>query len=189
MLALYHLPSRSIPFLLMFVIMGSSYAEESLLYTPQPEHKLLKRFAGDWQFIKKSVPEVGDPESIGSGEISAEMLGDFFVISKWRGEVYDAEFTAVQTLGFDAQKKKYTGAWTDSIMSHLWQIEGSAAVSGKKMTLLAKGPSPGGEITTFREIYEFKSQDSITVVAEMMLEDGKWVAFMTTDLSRKTNPR
>ena len=174
-----------IPCMLILLAVPSAPAEESPLYAPQPEHGLLKRFYGEWRYVKKSVPERGDPQVLGSGELSAELLGDFFVVSRWKGDAYGDQYNAVQTIGFDTSKKKYTGTWVDSIMSHLWQFDGSLDESGKMMTLVAQGPSPDGETTTFRERYQFNSPDSITVFAETLMDDGKWVRFITTKLTRK----
>jgi hypothetical protein len=66
-----------------FVLWGvkMSSAQESKLYTPQPEHELLKRFEGEWRFEKLSVAADGStPAKLGSGEIKAELLGGFFVV-------------------------------------------------------------------------------------------------------------
>jgi hypothetical protein len=34
-------------------------AQEEKLYSPQPEHKLLERFAGEWKFERMSAPDDG----------------------------------------------------------------------------------------------------------------------------------
>ena len=60
---------------------GMASAEESPSFvTPQPEHKLLDRFAGEWSFEKLSVPDDGaEPDTLGKGLVSAELVGGFFV--------------------------------------------------------------------------------------------------------------
>jgi hypothetical protein len=161
-----------------------SSAQDAKLYTPQPEHELLKRFEGEWRFEKLSVVADGStPGKLGAGKVTAELLGGFFVVSKWSGNVYDTNYTAVQTLGYDADKKAYSGLWVDSIMSYQWQLHGTLAADTKELVITASGPGPSGGTRQFRERYQFKSADSITVVAEM-LRDKKWVAFMTTQLTR-----
>ena len=42
---------------LAFSIGNAAFAQDSKLLSPQPEHKLLARFAGHWQFEKKSSPK------------------------------------------------------------------------------------------------------------------------------------
>ncbi len=154
------------------------------LYKPQDEHKLLQRFDGQWQFTKKSVPADGRSDQVGSGEVSAKMLGDFFVLSQWKGEIYGAKFQAAQTLGFDPRKQRYVGTWADSIMSHQWQLEGRADKSESTLVINSKGPGADGKPTEYREWYRFRSADEIHVRSEMK-KDEKWVEFMTTELKRK----
>src|SRR5262249_23323753 len=101
-------------------------AQEPTLDTPQPEHKLLERFAGRWHFEKLSTADEGSkPESLGTGTISAELVGGFFVVGRWSGKVYGTDYKAVQSLGFDIKQKKYTGCWIDSSMSYRWELSGT----------------------------------------------------------------
>src|SRR5262249_15636859 len=89
-----------------------SAAQEPTLDKPQPEHKLLERFVGEWNFEKLSAPGEGSkPENFGKGMISAELVGDFFVVCRWSGNVYGADYKAFQSLGYDIKQKKYTGCW------------------------------------------------------------------------------
>jgi hypothetical protein len=69
-------------------------------------------------------------------------------------------------------------------MSYQWRLHGSWEADRKELVISASGPGPTGGICKFRERYQFKSADSITVVAEMSQKE-KWVTFMTTQLTRK----
>jgi hypothetical protein len=145
----------------------------------------LKRFAGTWRFEKLFTKADGSTAGkLGAGEIKAELIGGFFVVCKWSGNVYDADYSAVQTLGYDIDKKAYSGLWIDNTMSYQWQLQGSWEADRKELVITASGPGPTGGICRFRERYQFKSADSITVVAEMMQKE-KWVKFITTQLTRK----
>ena len=157
---------------------------EANLYTPQPEHELLKRFEGEWRFERLAAAAEGStPGKLGAGEIKAEMIGGFFVVCKWSGNVYGSDYSAVQTLGYDIDKKAYSGLWIDNAMSYQWQLHGSWEADRKELVIAASGPGPTGGICSFRERYQFKSADSITVVAEV-LQKEKWITFMTTQLTR-----
>jgi hypothetical protein len=116
------------------------------------------------------------------------MLGSCFAICKWSGEVYGTKFKAVQTLGYDVSKRQYAGSWVDSLMSHQWQYAGSLDSKATKAKLVlvveASGPDPSGGNTTFRERYQFKSADSIVIVAQMQ-QGTEWTTFMSTHLTRK----
>jgi hypothetical protein len=160
-------------------------ADPTKLSTPQPEHALLKRFEGTWRFEKLTAAADGQaPGKLGAGEVTVDLIGGFFVVGKWSGKVYDADYAAVQTLGYDVDKKAYTGLWIDNTMSYQWQLQGSVDADSKELVVSASGPSPTGGTCRFRERYQFKSADSITVVGEMWQKD-KWVAFLTTQLTPK----
>ena len=114
------------------------------------------------------------------------MLGSFWVINNMEGDVGGHTFTAIQTIGYDAAKKKYVGTWVDSMMHYMWQYEGHVDASGKKLLLVAEGPNfmDQGKLARFRDSYEFRTPDLIVATSEMKGEDGKWVTFMTGEIKR-----
>jgi hypothetical protein len=159
--------------------------QEPALDMPQPEHKLLERFPGEWRFEKQLTAEDGSkPESLGTGTISAELLGGFFVVCRWTGKVYETDYKASQTLGYDMKQKKYTGSWIDSSMSYRWELSGTVDEKSQQFAITTSGPGPAGGTCTFRERYQFQSADSITIIGEMQ-KGEKWVPFLTTRLTRK----
>lgn len=163
----------------------TSTAPETTLDQPQPEHELLKRLAGEWRFEKRSAEADGAPaESLGTGTVSAELVGDFFVVGRWSGNVYGADYVASQTLGYDIAQQKYTGSWIDSTMSYRWELSGTVDSASQELTIMASGPGPAGGTCNFRERYQLDSPDSITIVGEMQ-QDNEWVKFMTTHLTRQ----
>jgi hypothetical protein len=160
-------------------------AQDETLVTPQPEHKLLERLAGQWEFEKQSIPSEGaDPDSLGTGTVLAEMVGDFFVVSRWSGKLYDMDYKAVQSLGYNVGEKKYSGIWIDSFMNYRWELGGAVDEASKELTLTTRGPGPTGDTMAFRERYRFDSADSITIIGEMQRGE-QWVSFSTTHLTRK----
>jgi len=162
-----------------------SSAQEPTLDKLQPEHKLLERLAGEWQFEKLTAAAEGSkPENLGTGIISAELVGGFFVVGRWSGKVYGANYKAVQSLGYNIKQKEYTGCWIDSTMSYRWELSGTVDEKSQELTITASGPSPTGGTCTFRERYQFNSADSITIIGEMK-QGEKWVAFLRTRLTRK----
>jgi len=159
--------------------------QKPTLDAAQPEHKLLERFAGQWQFEKLTAPADGSkPENLGTGTISAELVGGFFVVSRWSGNVFGADYKAIQSLGYDIKQKKYTGCWIDTTMSYRWELSGTVDEKSQELTITATGPSPTGGTCTFRERYQFHSADSITIIGEMR-KGEKWVTFLTSRLTRK----
>jgi hypothetical protein len=75
----------------------------------------------------------------------------------------DDDYAAVQTLGYDVNKKAYSGLWIDNTMSYQWQLHGSLEADSKELVISASGPGPSGGTCKFRERY---SPDSITVTSD-----------------------
>lgn len=153
---------------------------------PQKEHEWLNQFVGEWDSMNKSAGTPGQPEMECKGTMSARMLGGFWVISESNADMMGTEINSIQTIGYDPEKKKYVGTWVDSAFNHLWQYEGTVDESGKKLSLEATGPNmvEPGKTAKYRDSYEFKSADEITVKSEMSV-DGEWVTFMNGTMKRK----
>jgi hypothetical protein len=160
-------------------------AQDPGLVTPQPEHRLLERLAGDWQFERQSVPRDGaTPQTLGTGTISAELVGDFFVVSRWSGAVYGAGYKAVQSLGYDFEQNQYAGYWIDSFLNFRWELAGRVDDVSQELTMTTRGPAPAGGTAAFRERYQFTSADAITIIGEMQ-HGEHWVALTVTRLTRR----
>lgn len=173
-----------------FVLAASAaaYAEEQPQFPgPEKEHQWLKQFVGQWESESESMAGPGQPPMKCKGTMSSRMLGQFWVVSDFTGNMGDFTMSAIQTIGYDPAKQRYVGTWVDSVMNHMWRYEGSVDGSGKILTLEAEGPNfmANGKLTKFRDAYEFKSKDHIVATSSMQLDDGKWVTFMTGDLRRK----
>lgn len=180
--------SRSLSLMLVALalsLVSVSLAKASSLIAPQPEHELLKQFSGDWQFERYS-PSGDDVEGevVGQGNLSAEMVGNFFVVGRWSGEVYGSEYTAVMSLGYDIERGEYIGSWIDSIISYRWQLAGTVDEETDELVLSTSGPGPAGGTAEFRERYVFDSPDAITIVGEMRRDD-EWVNIVNTELTRQ----
>ncbi len=156
---------------------------------PQPtkEHELLKKFVGEWESTAEAVAGPNMPAMTCKGRTSARMLGGFWVVIEGQTDMMGMKIDAVQTIGYDPEKKKYIGTWIDSMFNHKWDYSGTVDAAGKKLTLEAEGPNfmAEGKTAKFRDAFEFKSPDHIEATSSMLGEDGKWVQFMTGQIKRK----
>jgi hypothetical protein len=155
--------------------------------TPQKEHEWLRQFVGEWDAESEGSMGPGQPTMKSKGTIKSRMLGGFWMISESEADVFGSKIHAIQTIGYDSEKKKYVGTWIDSMLSYLWRYDGTVDSAGKVLTLEAEGPNfmAAGKTTKFRDAYEFKSKDHIVATSSMQQDDGKWVTFMTGNLRRK----
>jgi hypothetical protein len=154
---------------------------------PQKEHEWLKQFVGEWESEGEAIMEPGQPPLKSKGSSSARMLGGYWMVADVKGSFAEMSFSAVLTLGYDPQQKKYVGTWVDSMINHLWKYEGSVDEAGKILTLLAEGPNPslGGKMSKFKDVFEFKSKDHKVLTSSMQGEDGQWASFLTINYRRK----
>ena len=167
----------------------SVWSSQAAADEPQPprsngivkEHEFLQRFVGKWETTSEAIVKPGAPPVECKGEVIARSLGGLWVIWGLKSEMQGVPISAVQTLGYDAKKKKYIGTWVDSMVNHFWKYEGTVDKAGRKLTFEADGPnySQDGEPGKFRDSYEFTSRDEIILTSQMLGPDGKWVTFMS----------
>jgi hypothetical protein len=151
------------------------------------QHELLKKFVGEWESTAEAIPGPNMPAMTCKGRSSAKMLGGFWVVIESETEMMGMKINAMQTIGYNPDKKKYVGTWVDSMFNHKWDYMGAVDSAGKKLTFEAEGPNflADGKTAKFRDTYEFKSADHIEATSSMQDEDGKWVQFMTAQIKRK----
>jgi hypothetical protein len=153
---------------------------------PEKEHAWLKQFVGTWETASECSLGPGQEPLKCQGTMSARMLGDLWVVVESESSMMGTKVNALQTLGFDPKKKKYIGTWVDSMLNHMWQYEGELDDAGTKLTLEAEGPNflEEGKTAKFRDIYEFKSPDQVSITSQMQGADGAWAAFMSGSATR-----
>jgi hypothetical protein len=175
---------RAVFLTMAILVLALVSAHASPLVNPQPEHELLKRFAGDWRFVRsRPLGHEVAPVVVGQGTLTAGMVGEFFVVGHWVGQVYGSEYAGVMSLGYDIEREEYTGDWIDSIISYRWKLSGSIDEERDELVLLTVGPGPRGGTAKFRERYQFHSPDDISIVGEMHQDDA-WVNIVNTRLTR-----
>lgn len=153
---------------------------------PEKEHQWLQKFVGEWATTSKATMGPDQPPMECTGTIKSRMMGGFWVVNEIKISFQGDPMLALQTIGYDAAKKKYVGTWVDSATNHMWLYEGTIDESGKKLTLEAEGPNfmSEGKLTKFRDAYEFKTPNHIIVTSSMLGNDGQWITFLTGDAKR-----
>lgn len=151
------------------------------------EQEWLRQLAGEWDSVGEAVAAPGMPAMECKGTMKFRMLGEHWLISDVTGDIGGTQFTAIQTVGWDAKSRKYIGTWVDSMMNHMWKYSGSVDESGKILALDAEGPdfSNPEKTAMYRDAYELKSKDHIVMTSAVQGADGKWTVFMTSNLRRK----
>ncbi len=130
----------------------------------------LKQFEGTWATAY-------------NGNMSSRILGEKWLLN----ELSVAGVSSVQTIGYDAEKKQFIGTWIDSTSSFIWKYTGSLDSTGKILILEAEGPDLSDPTKTrqYRDTYEFKSENEIAAVSQMLNDKGAWQTFSKGKMTRK----
>ncbi len=155
---------------------------------PQKEHKWLQRLVGEWTMEGECDMGPGQPVSKTTGTESGRSIGGLWVVAEGKGEMTDGNTgTMIMTLGFDPEKKRFTGTWIGSMMTNLWIYDGELDATGRVLTLNAEGPDMAteGKTAKYRDVIEFKSDDHRVLTSHMLGGDGEWVQFLKADYRRK----
>jgi hypothetical protein len=142
---------------------------------PGKEHELLKKFEGEWDAAAKFMMEPGKEPVPSKGKESGKLiLGGLFLVTTFDADMFGGKFTGHGVLGYDLQKKKYTGSWVDSLNSAMYLVEGT--LEGNVLTERMDGTEPGtGAPLKMRLIHELKDADHRVTRFFMTFPDGKEV--------------
>lgn len=150
----------------VLVALGVTLAQQDKGAKPRPgkEQEILKQFEGDWEVRAKHTDPQGKTEE-SQGTESAQMgLGGFWLIIDHKGTYKGDAYQGHGLMGYDPQKAKYVGVWTDSMSPSLMTFDGQADSSGKTLTMYAEcvDPSTGGKVTE-RMVFQFSDRDHRTL--------------------------
>ncbi len=112
---------------------------------PTEYHKLLAEDVGTWDCEMKFWANGPDAEPMtAQGSEVNQMFGDYWLVSKFKGEFGGQEFEGRASLGYDMAKKKYVGTWFDTMSPYMSFMEGTYDEATKTMTMMTKGTGPDG---------------------------------------------
>ena len=148
---------------LVAVVLGCILAQTSHAQGPaQPleEHKILKNEVGTWKAnMKIWMPGTDQPMSAEGVEVN-EMLGDFWIVSKFKGDMAGQAFEGRAALGYDPAKKKYVGTWFDNMNPHMSFMEGTYDKETKTLTMNTTGVGMDGKPTKGKNVSVMKDDGS-----------------------------
>ena len=155
---------------------------------PQREHEWLQKMVGEWTSEGECNMGPDKPTEKFTGTESVRSLGGLWVVAEGHGEMPGGgPATTILTLGFDPQRKRYTGTFIGSMMTHLWVYDGALDAGERALVLEVEGPSMAGDgaMAKYRDVIEWKSDDHRTLSSHIQTDDGKWQSFMTAHYRRK----
>ena len=154
---------------------------------PQREHHWLQQLVGEWTYEAEAIGEPGKPPERCGGTERVRSLGGLWVIGESEGQMPGgAAATMIITLGYDPQRKRFTGTWVGSMMTNLWVYDGELDAQERTLTLEAEGPSMSGDGTMarYRDAIEVTGEHTRVLRSSVLGPDGTWTEFMTAHYRR-----
>lgn len=151
--------------------------------TPGPEHKILAAQVGVWDSSMEVLGPTGWAKSKGTS--TRTMLGGFWILDEFEGEVMGMKFSGRGQSGYDPLKKKYVTTWTDSMSPFLSVMEGNYDDSGKVLTMTGKAVGMDGKMTDYRYVTTIKNDNEHTFEMFMPGPDGKMMKSMQITYTRR----
>ncbi|MDX2152004.1 MAG: DUF1579 family protein [Bryobacteraceae bacterium] len=152
---------------------------------PQEQHQWLHRLVGEWTFEGEAVMGPDQPPMKSTGSETVRSLGGLWVMGEGTGNTPGGAMQSVITLGYDPARKRFSGTFIASCMTHLWIYDGE--LNGDVLTLSCEGPAmtPGAPNAPYKDVIELKSNDERLLTSFMQTPDGNWVQFMKATYRRK----
>ncbi len=169
---------------------GAAFAsapQEAMGPKPGKEHELLKQFEGNWDATSRFIMAPGQEPMVSKSKETARIIaGGLFLVFDIEGEMMGQKFTGHGTMGYDTQKKKYTGTWIDSMATGVFLVEGTVDETGKVFTEMMEGTDPqSGQPMKMKMIHEVKDKDSRVLKFFMNGPDGKETQPGTIEYQRR----
>ena len=154
---------------------------------PQAEHRWLQRLVGSWTFETTCSMGPDQPPAQSKGSEQVRALGDIWILGEGEGEMPGGGIgRTLITLGYDPLKRRFTGSFIGSMMTHLWHYNGT--LQGDVLTLDTEGPSfnDPNQMSQYQDIVTIRSDSERTLASRVRLPDGNWHDFMSATYRRVT---
>ncbi len=130
-------------------------------FKPQKEHEWLRAFEGTWEAQGSMKDESGVEHRSKGTETVRSVLGGFWTLMEFKGEMDGKPFDGHGMIGFDPGRGKYVSTWMNSCSPCFMKAEGRADPVGNLLSLEGDTYDPKtGKKTTLRLVHELRSRDA-----------------------------
>lgn len=116
-------------------VFAPSFAVAQELPQPTPQHEEMAREAGVWDAKVKTWMAPGAPPQESTGTETCQMLGGFWLESRFEGEFGGEPYTGVAQTGYDPEKQEYVSTWIDTMTPSLLVSRGGYDADSHTLTL------------------------------------------------------
>lgn len=161
---------------LVFCIQASLLGQEMELPTPGPELDVLKADVGTWDVEIKAWAGPGEP-TVTKGKETSRMLGGFWLLTDFEGNMFGMEFKGHGMYSYDAEKKLYVGSWVDSLSPTKMDMVGKHDKANKTMTFEGMAPGMDGAPVKHVLTTTYKDDGTRTLTMHTLAGDDKTKVF------------
>jgi hypothetical protein len=153
------------------------------------EHKQLARLAGQWKVeIKSFFPNPEKPEVSEGTATFRRLLEGRYVQQNFQGEVGGQTFRGIGISGYDNAKKKYVGAWIDTMGTGIMNTEGEYDVAKHELVETGVSSTPAGD-EKFKLVSRYLDNDKFTFTMYMLDANGQETKMMEMAYTRQSEPK
>lgn len=144
--------------------------QEMQLPKPGPELEILKSDVGTWDVEIKTWSGPGEP-TVTKGRETNRMLGGFWLISNFQGNMMGMDFKGHGTYSYDDAQKRYVGTWIDSMSPNKMDMIGTHDKADQTMTYEGMAAGPDGK--SAKHVLTTKYKTDGTRVMTMHIHAGE----------------
>jgi hypothetical protein len=155
---------------------------------PGKFHAHLEPLVGQWRQTFKWWMAPGAPPKVSTGTCEYKwIMGKRFILKEVKGDVEDQTFEGMGMMGYDNFKKKYTGAWIDSMTTAIETSMGTCDDSGKVFTMIGRHDDvfTGKADQKFRSVIRIVNNDMHVGERYVNGSDGKEFKTLEITYTRK----
>ena len=132
---------------------------------PGEMHKILAKYAGDWEVAVKFRMAPGEEMQDGHAACKAEMVLDGRHLRKvYESEMMGQPFFVHQQVGYDGLRGEFFEFTLESMSTGYTFVTGKMSADKKTITMDGRSPDPvSGKMQDFRVVYKLVSDDEYVV--------------------------
>jgi Protein of unknown function (DUF1579) len=153
---------------------------------PGPEHQVLASDAGTWDAVlEMTAPDGSTMRSNGVQEDTVGCGGRCLVTSFKSEMMPGTMFEGRGVTAWDGAKKKYVGAWTDSMSPGMGVSEGTYDAATKSFTSFMDSTDMTGTVVKTKSVVQHTDADHKVMTMFMTGPDGKEAQAMKISYTRR----
>jgi hypothetical protein len=122
--------------------MQEMMSEYSSMNEPSKGHDVLKRYAGEWDVVQRTMMP-GMPEMTSNGTARSRLaMGGKYLMSEFKGSFMGQPFEGLSVMGYDNFAKQFFSFWVDSMGTAPYLSKGGLSEDGRVIALVGEMNEP-----------------------------------------------